>query len=195
MQIYEINLIQPWIVMIQGKVGQNLLMILFADIWWNWLTIFPAKTIVRTQCLPKDYFRPDVRASVHPVILFFSVPLLPVPSDSFLISKVTSRDTSAVSHPLLLPVSQPGCLMSEGLVIYRVTSRWRGTQAMGKETLRGHSSRKHSDVPYSHLAIYFLGMQIRGDSAHAHTKMIGLYCICSHRLIAFSLEVILVQAR
>lgn len=107
--------------------------------------------MIRIQCYPKVYSCPDLKASLS----FFSISFLPVPSDSFLISKVSSCDTSTVSHPLFLPLSQPGCLMSEGLVIYRVTSRWRGMQAMGKETLRGHSSGKRSDVPYSHLATFW----------------------------------------
>lgn len=85
------------------------------------------------QCLPDEYScRDGFCPSVHP---FFSLS----PSDSFLISKVTSCDTSTVTHPLVLPLSQPGWPTSEGLVIYRVTSRWRGRQAIGKETLRGRS--------------------------------------------------------
>lgn len=98
--------------------------------------------------------------SINPSL--YSVAFLSVPSDSFLISMVASCDTPTVSHPLFLPLSQPGCLMSEGLVIYRVTSWWREMQAMGKETLRGQPSRKHRCPlqPFS----YFLGMQMRGDS-------------------------------
>lgn len=46
------------------------------------------------------------------------------PPEFFVISKVTSCDTSPATHPLFLPLSRPGYPMSEGLVIYRVTSRW-----------------------------------------------------------------------
>lgn len=114
-----------------------------ANLYKNEFSVYQKNTVLMTR-----------RLSIRPS--FFSIPFLPVPSNSFLISKVTSCDTSTtVSHPLFLPLSQPGCLMSEGLVIYRVTSRWRGMQAMGKETLRGHSNRKRSDVPYSHLATFW----------------------------------------
>lgn len=109
---------------------------------------------IRTQHLPKDYSCQDLKSSVRLSIVFLGTFPPCVPSDSSLISKVTSCDTSTVTHPLLLPLSQPGCPMSEGLVIYRVTSRWRGMQAVGKETLRGRFSRKYSDVPFSHLGTF-----------------------------------------
>lgn len=140
----------------------------FADIWWNvklllwilWISICDKANLnknVRRIFLSRcKGFRPSVGS------FFFALPFFPVPSDSFLISKVTSCDTSTVTHPLFLPLSQPGCPMSEGLVIYRVTSWWRGMQAMGKETLKGRYSREFSVVPYSDLAIFW-GMLMRSD--------------------------------
>ena len=71
--------------------------------------------VLQIQHLPNG-----LNPSINPSVC--SVAFLSVPSDSFLISMVASCDTPTVYHPLLLPLSQPGCLMSEGLVIYRVTS-------------------------------------------------------------------------
>lgn len=102
------------------------------------------------------YISTDINSASKRMFLLMMAPVYLVSlCDSFLIFEVTSCDTPTVFHPLFLPLSLPGSLMSKGLVIYRVTSWWRGMLAIGKETLRGQPIRKHSCVPYSRLAPFW----------------------------------------